>query len=227
MNNSLKDPVVARTLDRLHTAAKGDWLKLYWRIPIALAKMAMGKSFSEAVTPESMKDVYIPVDRDQGEFMYLLARSSNAKTIVEFGTSFGISTIYLAAAVRDNGGGTVIGTEIEPTKQKAAVANLVEAGLGQYVDIRLGDAKETLKMLPDGIDLLLLDGWKDLYIPVLQLVQPHLRKGAIVVADNIFTFKKALRPYVEYMQNGKNGFESTTLSLSDGFEFSVYLGPSS
>lgn len=224
MSNSLKDPVVARTLDRLHTAARGDWMKLYWRIPVALAKMAMGQSFSEAVTPESMKDVYIPVDRDQGEFMYLLARSINAKTIVEFGTSFGISTIYLAAAVRDNGGGTVIGTEIEPTKQKTAVANLAEAGLGQHVDVRLGDAKETLKTLPDGIDLVLLDGWKDLYIPVLELVRPHLKKGAIVVADNIFTFKKALRPYVDYMQNGGKGFQSTTLSLSDGFEFSVYLG---
>lgn len=227
MPNSLKDPKVAAMLNRLHTAAKGDWLKLYWRIPIALAKMSMGKSFSQAVTPESMKDVYIPVDRDQGEFMYLLARSIGAKTIVEFGTSFGISTIYLAAAVRDNGGGTVIGTEIEPTKHKTAVANLAEAGLGHCVDIRLGDALETLKTLPDGIDLLLLDGWKDLYPPVLELVKPHLRKGAIVVADNIFTFKKALRPYVEYMQNGKNGFESTTLSLSDGFEFSVYLGHSS
>jgi len=126
--------------------------------------------------------------------------------------------------VRDNGGGTVIGTEIEPTKHKTATANLAEAGLGKYVDIRLGDALETLKKLPDGIDLLLLDGWKDLYPPVLELVRPHLRKGAIVVADNIFTFKKALRPYVDYMQNGKNGFESTTLSLSDGFEFSVYMG---
>jgi predicted O-methyltransferase YrrM len=222
--NSLKDPQVARTLDRLHTAAKGDWLKLYWRIPIALAKMAMGKSFSEAVTPESMKDVYIPVDRDQGEFMYLLARSINAKTIVEFGTSFGISTIYLAAALRDNGGGTVIGTEIEPTKHKTANANLAEAGLAQFVDIRLGDALQTLKSLPDNIDLLLLDGWKDLYPPVVELVKPHLRKGAIVVADNIYTFKKALRPFVDSMQNGKIGFESTTLSLSDGFEFSVYTG---
>lgn len=224
MSNSLKDPKVAATLERLHAAAKGDWLKLYWRIPLALGKMAMGKSFSEAVTPESMKDVYIPVDPDQGEFMYLLARSINAKTIVEFGTSFGISTIYLAAAIKDNGGGQVIGTEIEPGKHKTATANLAEAGLGQYADIRLGDARKTLEILPGGVDLLLLDGWKDLYPPVLDLVKPHLRKGAIVVADNIFTFKKSLKPYVDYMRNGKNGFESTTLSLSDGFEFSVYLG---
>ena len=224
MTNLLKDPQVARTLDRMHEAAKGDWWKLLVRIPIALAKMAMGKSFSEAVTPESMKDVYIPIDHDEGEFMYLLARSINAKKIVEFGTSFGISTIYLAAAVRDNGGGQVIGTEIEPGKHKTATANLAEAGLGQYVDIRLGDALETLKTLPDGVDLVLLDGWKDLSQPVLELVKPRLRKGAIVVADNIYTFKKSLKPYVDYMQCGRNGFESTTLSLSDGFEFSVYLG---
>jgi predicted O-methyltransferase YrrM len=74
------------------------------------------------------------------------------------------------------------------------------------------------------VDLVLLDGWKDLYLPVLKLLAPRLRRGAVVLADNIFTFKKALRPYVEYVQSGANGFESTTLRISDGFEFSVYVG---
>jgi predicted O-methyltransferase YrrM len=156
--------------------------------------------------------------------LYLTGRALGAKTIVEFGTSFGISTIYLAAAVRDNGGGTVIGSEIEASKHARAEAHLQEAGLSDIADIRLGDALETLRQLPQPVDMVLLDGWKELYLPVLGLVRPRLRRGAVVLADNIFTFKKSLRPYVEHMQSGKNGFESTTLKISDGFEYSVYFG---
>lgn len=144
-----------------------------------------------------------------------------ASTIVEFGTSFAISTLYLAAAVRDNGGGQVIGSEIERSKWERARAHLNEGGLDDCVDVRLGDALETLKNVPEPIDLVLLDGWKDLYLPVLELLKPRMRAGAVVLADNIFTFRSSLRPYVEFVQSGEHGFESTTLSLADGFEYSV------
>jgi predicted O-methyltransferase YrrM len=83
---------------------------------------------------------------------------------------------------------------------------------------------ETLNGLADPVDLVLLDGWKDLYLPVLEMVKPNLHPGSIILADNIFTFRKALRPYVEYMQSGENGFSSTTLDIGEGFEYSVYLG---
>ncbi len=72
--------------------------------------------------------------------------------------------------------------------------------------------------------MVLIDGWKDLYLPILHLLTPKLRPGAVVLADNIFTFKETLRPYVEYMQSGRNGFVSTTLKIADGFEYSVYTG---
>ncbi len=85
----------------------------------------------------------------------------------------------------------------------------------------MGDALETLKEVPQPVDLVLLDGWKDLYLPVLKLLTPRLRRGAVVMADNIFTFQKDLQPY---MQSGANGFESTTLRIADGFEYSVYVG---
>ena len=84
---------------------------------------------------------------------------------------------------------------------------------------------ETLRDDPDAIDLLFLDGWKDLYLPLLELLQPRLRVGAVVLADNIFTFKKALRPFVDYVQSGDHGFVSTTLSIGAGLEYAVYLGP--
>ena len=144
----------------------------------------------------------------------------NAKTIVEFGTSFGISTIYLAAAARANSG-RVVGTELEPRKVKVARENVAQAGLAQFVDIREGDAMKTLATFDQTIDLLLLDGWKDIYLPMIKMLAPKMRAGSVVIADNIFTFKTALRPYVGYMQDRENGFESVTLPLGHGMEYSV------
>ena len=221
-NSLIRDPTRA-VLDRLHSSARGDWLHFLRLIPGIAAGLARGRALFDVMTPEAMKSCYIPVSREQGELLYLTVRSSRAKVVVEFGTSFGISTLYLAAALRDNGVGLVIGTEIEPTKSSAALENLRNAGLEKYSEVRLGDALETLRETPSPVDLVLLDGGKDLYLPVLELIKPRLRPGAVVLADNIFTFRKSLRPYVEYMQSGQNGFESTTLHVADGFEYSVYL----
>lgn len=223
--DSLRHPDVRRVLDREHAAARGDRLKFLRLAPRVLGGLLARRSlWDEVLTPAAMKDVYIPVSPEQGRFLYLTARALAARHVVEFGTSFGISTLYLAAAVRDNGGGTVVGSEIEPSKHARAVANLAEAGLADVVDVRLGDARETLRELPEPVDLVLLDGWKDLYLPVLDLVTPRLRPRAVVLADNIFTFRRSLRPYVERVQSGEHGFVSTTLHLSDGFEYSVYTG---
>ena len=222
--NPLSPGPVRDTLDRLHADARKDRLKFLRLVPSFLAGFGRGRSFSEILTPELMRDFYIPISREQGKFLYLTARAIGARNAVEFGTSFGISTLYLAAAVRDNGGGEVIGSEIETSKAEVAERNLKDAGLADLVDVRVGDATETLKELPEPVDLVLIDGWKDLYVPILDLVTPRLREGAVVLADNIFTFRKALRPYVETMQSGERGFASTTLHLADGFEYSVFLG---
>jgi predicted O-methyltransferase YrrM len=220
---SLDDPRVVNVLDRLHRAARGDWLFFARNLPM----MARAIFSSEAIAPSAeqaalFKDVYIPISRAQGRFLYLVARSIGAKRIVEFGTSFGISTIYAAAAARDNGG-RVIGSELEPGKQRAATAHLAEAGLADFVEVRLGDAMETLADVEAPVDLVLLDGWKELYLPILQMLEPKLRPGAVVLADNIKTFRRALAGYVSYVQSGRNGFASVTLPLKDGFEYSVRL----
>jgi predicted O-methyltransferase YrrM len=222
--SSLRSSSAAAVLERLHADAKGDRVEFLKLLPRVLAGKLRGRPLFDIITPEVAKNVYIPVSPEQGRFLYLQARELGARNVVEFGTSFGISTIYLAAAVKDNGGGCVIGSEIEPSKHARAVANLKQAGLDAFSDVRLGDAMETLRDVPDPVDLVLLDGWKDLYLPILKLLTPRLRRRAVVMADNIFTFKKDLRPYVSYVQSGDNGFESTTLRISDGFEFSVYVG---
>lgn len=222
-SNTLNDPNIQAVLNRLHTAAdRQTWKLARLYLPLWLKMKLAGRDripWSEMASKS--KDLYIPLDRDQGKFCYLLARSLNAKRIVEYGTSFGVSTIYLAAAVRDNGGGIVIGTELVPEKVAQARQNIADAGLANFVEIRQGDALETLKDPGGTIDMVLLDGWKNGYIPMIELLTPHIRTGGVAIGDNIFSFKKDLMPYVEYMQNPENGFQSVTLNMSDGTEFSV------
>jgi predicted O-methyltransferase YrrM len=133
-----------------------------------------------------LKDLPLAISRETGALLYMLARGCGARTIVEFGTSFGISTLHLAAALRDNGGGRLIASEFEPSKVARARDNLTAGGLIDLVEIREGDALQTLNVdLPATIDLLLLDGAKALYPEILSLVESRLRPGAFVVADNV------------------------------------------
>ena len=219
----LAAPAVKETLAGLHRAARADAFVFLRALPDAVAAKARGKTAFDGIAPH-MKNAYIQISHDAGEMIYNTTRAIDAKRIVEFGTSFGVSAIYLACAVRDNGGGKVITTELEPTKVKAARQNIASAGLESYVDVREGDATKTLVDVEAPIDLVLLDGWKDLYIPLLKMLTPKLHRGSVVFADNINTFRKTLRPYVTHMRDPHNGFVTTTLATGSGLEYSVYVG---
>ena len=130
------------------------------------------------------KDYHLAVSPQTGTLMYMLARSMAARNAIEFGTSFGISTLHIAAALKDNGGGRIITTEFEPSKIAHARQNLQAAKLQHLVEIREGDALQTLARDLPQIDLVLLDGAKPLYVKVLDLIEPKLRAGAMIVADN-------------------------------------------
>lgn len=132
-----------------------------------------------------LKEIPLPVSRETGRLLYMLTHFTHAQTILEFGTSFGVSTIHLAAALRDNGGGWLITTEFEPSKATRARANLTEAGLIDLVEIREGDALETLaRDLPEKLDVVLLDGAKALYADILDRIEPHLKRGSLLLADD-------------------------------------------
>jgi predicted O-methyltransferase YrrM len=179
MKSSLHDPQVTEVLDALYAeAAKSDAL----RRSTIQGSDAAGKT--EADFYKAARKSYMAVGRDFGNLLYSLARSTKAKTVVEFGTSFGISTIFLASAIRDNGSGKVITTEFEPEKAAQAKRNLAAAGLEQWVEFRVGDALETLSDPPREIDMIFLDGAKTLYFGVLKLLEPQLRSGGIVASDN-------------------------------------------
>ncbi|MCA8427747.1 class I SAM-dependent methyltransferase [Burkholderia seminalis] len=166
-----------------------------------------------------LKDYPLAVSRETGSLLYMLARSGGARAIVEFGTSFGISTLHLAAALRDNGGGRLITSEFEPSKVMRAQANLAAAGLADLVEIREGDALRTLAVdLPDAVDLLLLDGAKALYPEILARVEPHLRTGAFVVADNA----EYSPDYLAYVRAPENGYLS--VPFGGDVELSMRIG---
>ncbi|GAA5008779.1 O-methyltransferase [Pseudoluteimonas lycopersici] len=166
-----------------------------------------------------LKDLWLPVSRETGALLYMLARSTNARTVVEFGTSFGISTLHLAAALRDNGGGCLITSEFEPSKVARAREHLTSGGLIDLVEIRAGDALDTLSVdLPESIDLLLLDGAKALYGDILNLVENRLRPGALIVADNADYSPE----YLERVRSPKGGYLSTP--VGGDVELSVRLG---
>ena len=212
-------PRVRSVLDRLHTLADAHDDDLAERIhgdPV----WRSGTSEQRATMAQ---DVLLAVSRDAGRLLYAITRSVAAKRIVEFGTSFGVSTIYFAAALHDNGGGVVIGSELASSKVTKAQRNLAEAGLSEFAEIRAGDATQTLQDTGGVIDLLFLDGWKDLYLDVLLLASTSLRPGSVVLADDVSLFPDRLAQYLRYVRDPTNGFVSVLIPVGDGIEYSVRL----
>lgn len=210
MTITLHEPRVRSVLDRLFGAAEGDddfdapWDEL--------------RSASAQERADVLAGVYMPISARGGELLYSLVRSCRPETVVEFGTSFGISTLYLAAGVADNGTGHVYGTEMSEAKVATARGNLEEAGLGGVATILPGDARRTLADLKGPIGLVLLDGWKELCLPVLRDLEPRLAPGALVVADDIV--QESMAGYLEYVRDPANGYVSVAFPVEDGMEIS-------
>ncbi len=214
MSSSLNDPVVRRVLNELH--AQADAVD-----PPLLA--TMGDKTDDEMA-HVLDHAFIPVSPDAGRFLYALTRAAKHGAVVEFGTSLGISTIYLAAAIRDRGEGTVIATELHSGKAQRARENLRAAGLLEHVNLREGDALETLRDVSSGVTFLFLDGWKKLYLPVLKLMEPALEPGALVAADDLDLFPEVHKPYLAYVRNPGNGYVSVEVPIGDRLELSVRTG---
>lgn len=214
--SALQQPAVTAVLERLFTAAEQD------EAAQRRAAAAFPPGFEPGDSQERadyFAEVYMPVSPEAGGLLYSLIRATRPRTVVEFGTSFGISTLYLAAAVRDNGVGRVLTTEMSAAKITAARRTFAEAGLDDVVTILEGDALETLPAhLDAGVDFVLLDGWKQLYVPVLQLLEPHLAPGTLVLADD--TEMSVVQPYLAYVRDPASGYQNTSFPVADGMEIS-------
>ncbi|MBK8320401.1 MAG: class I SAM-dependent methyltransferase [Betaproteobacteria bacterium] len=227
--DSLSTGLVAQTLQRLFTEAEQADRALMEQYSNAENPDQLAEDFAEHFAEERRDvrgfyrgyvDNFLNVTPEYGRFLYQCARARKATRIIEFGTSMGISTIYLAAALHDMGGGKLIGTELEASKAARARANLEAAGLADLVDIRVGDARETLVDVGGDIDLVLLDGAFSLYLPVLKLLEPHLKTGTPILAENAVDQDNE---YLAYVRNPANGYLSQPIPISAGRgnEFSV------
>lgn len=217
----LRDPKVQAVLAREHTLAEADEGKLAEVRPAIEAAKREQAGFDNYAHLYP-KDVYLSIAPEMGQFLTLAAESIGARRIVEFGTSFGISTIYLAAAVKARGG-QVIGSEREANKVARARNNLTEAELSEQTDIREGDALRTLMSVEAPIDMVFLDGWKELYQPVLELLEPKLRPGALVLADNVRTFPDDLAPYLNYVSRPDGSYRTTVIPFDSGLAYSLFM----
>ncbi|WVR03396.1 hypothetical protein IAU60_000387 [Kwoniella sp. DSM 27419] len=178
-----------------------------------------------------MKDKFIALDRDKCEFVYQLILSNGARNVVEAGTSFGVSTIYLALGVAQNikllgGQGKVIATENEPTKAAQARRYWAEAGdeVERVIELREGDLLETLKQDVATVDLLLLDIWAPITLPTLKTLEPYFRPGTVVLVDNITASASRYADLIAYMSREGGGYTSLTIPYSKGLGMSVYMG---
>jgi len=215
---SLNSPLVSQVIERLYDEAKRTDSVVLPRVRAEVDRL--GGPFDDRNVTALLDDAFIPVASEVGRLLYTLVRTRRPKIAVEFGTSFGISTIHIAAALRDNGEGKLIATELNPNKALRAAEHVRQAGFADLVEVRRGDAFETLLDVK-AIDFLLLDAWKGLYLPMLKKLEPVLNPGCLIVADDIKLFPEMLQAYVDYVRDPKNGYTSNELPIDDGLELSL------
>lgn len=211
MTCTLLRPKVVATLKREHAAAKA---MREARVAQFREEDRLSAPKLDFRTSEAHKMQYLSIGPRMGRFLYNSARAVGARNIVEFGTSFGISTIYLAAAAADTGG-KVTGSEFHPNKAEKARSNLADAGLSAQAEIRVGDAMETLKSIEGPIDLLFLDGAKDLYIEILKMLEDRLRPGAFVITDNADHLPQD-EGFLHYVGEGSSRYLTTLIGFRKG-----------
>ena len=223
MSSPLNDPKLEALLDRLHAQsdAQVDETDAYFARRERDGSLDY-ENHSDDDMRRFLSDKMVALDRDKAEFCYQLCRSLRATRVIEAGTSFGISTLYLAAAVRDNQveNGVVIGTEYEPDKVEVSRANFEEAGLSEFIELREGDLRQTLQNVGGPVDFMLVDIW-DVALPALELVSSSLRPGAIVVCDNTTDSADEYHDYFEFVNDPKNRFRTMTVPFRGGFELTV------
>jgi len=215
------EPRLQAILDRLHATSEAQMPEMGAYFGRRAQAGELDWKGLDADAHRFMADKLVALERDKALFCHQMCRALRARRVVEIGTSYGVSTLYLAAAVRANGGGLVIGTEYEPAKAAAAQAHFEEAGLADLVDLRVGDLRETLKTVEGPIDFVLMDIWTEMARMAIEMVGSHLRTGAVVIADNVSQFAEAYTDYFDYIRKTPGCFTTMTLPFEGGLEMSV------
>jgi predicted O-methyltransferase YrrM len=163
----------------------------------------------------------LAVGPDVGRLINILARSLDAPTMLELGTSYGYSGVWLAEAAQATGG-RLVTMELHDYKSAYARDMAEKAGLAEHVDFRVGDAVAMIGEMDAGIDFVLVDLWKDMYVPCLKAFYPKLNAGAIIVADNMLRPQSdGARRYGEAIR-AMPGMTSVLLPVGAGIEVSRF-----
>jgi predicted O-methyltransferase YrrM len=168
----------------------------------------------------------LPIGPEVGAFLHALILAKRPKRILELGTSYGYSTLFMADAARTVGA-TVITMELADWKQAHARERITEAGLTDVVDFRLGDAVAMIEADPGPFDFILLDIWKELYLPCFEAFYPKLSDEAIIAADNMI-FPEMARTDVRKFRaavQAVGDLQTTLLPIGSGIELSVKWVP--
>ncbi|AWV96757.1 O-methyltransferase [Arcticibacterium luteifluviistationis] len=201
---------IGLTLNQLFQDSKNDGFKIM---------KGFAKSAFRSIQPRDFSDVYLSITKEQGEDLVRLIKQRKLKNVVEFGTSFGISTLYLAQGVLETQG-HIITTELIESKAQKAIENFKNAGVNNLIELRVGDAMETLKNHAEPIDLLLLDGWKDLYLPLFEMLEPNFHSDTLVYVDNAEmpetkAFLKTISQSNKYQFQSKFGNKAVLVSKAN------------
>jgi predicted O-methyltransferase YrrM len=210
VTTTLQNARVATALDRMYGESTEQFARLRENRD-AFQHIANASAQERA---DALSEFYLPVTPEAGRLLYALVRATKPSTVVEFGMSLGISAIHLASAVRDNGAGRVVTTELSAAKVATARQTFAETGLDDLITVLEGDALTTLADIDGPVEFVLLDGWKELYLPVTQLLEPRLSAGALIVADN--TSMDDTRPYLDHVRDPGNGYVSVNFPVREG-----------
>jgi predicted O-methyltransferase YrrM len=175
----------------------------------------------------SHKDEFlISIGRHTGQLLNVLIKGAKARNILEIGTSYGHSTVWLAEAAQAVRG-RVTTIDCVASKQDYARKMLARADLAQHVEFRLGDAREIIESMEGPFDFVLVDLWKDLYVPCFDRFYPKLSAGALIAADNMINPEGARPDALAYRKHvrSKPGIDSVLLTIGSGIELSRYRDP--
>ncbi|RAR48849.1 putative O-methyltransferase YrrM [Paraburkholderia unamae] len=164
----------------------------------------------------------LAVSAETGRFLYNMVLSHRPARILELGSSCGVSTLYLADALRTLGRGTLVATELDAVKCAYLRSHVKAAGVDAWVDLHEGDVFQTVAEFDGTFDMVFIDVWADAYLKLFRQIERLLRPGTIVLADNMYTAEDAVRPYKHYLDNDPR-FSTTTLDFESGVEFTVVV----
>ncbi len=204
------DPAVQNVLDEYHQR-------------IETERPRMRRAAEDGTFAQIIDELLLPVGPESGQLINILAKSLKAPTMLELGTSYGYSGIWLAEAARATGG-RLVTMELSAKKSAYARDMSTKAGLAQFVDFKIGDAVKMIEELPHGIDFVLVDLWKGLYLPCLEAFYPKLNPGAIIVSDNMIEPAMEREAVMRYQHavRAKAKITSILVPVGSGLEISRF-----